>query len=438
MVDPPRAASYPSDKFREHEVIGQILKATSRTATRSGASASILCAGLLLLAPANAALAQVTPASASDTVRADTTNNLVVSSDTTKEVKHVVKKGDTLWDLAKYYLKDPFRWPEIFRRNTDVVENPHWIYPGEVIRIWGHEVKTEALARADSAGEVVSHVTEKTGFIPTQNAATAASEGGRSDMTVFASPLSRTARAAATNADVIGRLRAGAVRPGEVEAAPYAERGGGPRNPGRLTASVDRPGIKTSIVRSRFQLNDDVYIELPKGSIGAAGETFMSYVLGPDMDQYGQVVIPTGILRIETASPGRRSLARIVKQFGEILLDQNIISAPELNVPTGPATPLANGARGRVVYVHEEPVLPSIGHYVLVSLSSKNGVQIGDQISFIDNTTGTGDDGAAPPVIAAYGQVVRATPYAASVIITHQVQPTIRDDMPVRLTGKTP
>src|SRR5215203_2185395 len=44
------------------------------------------------------------------------------------EVTHVVKKGDTLWDIAKAYLKDPFRWPEVFQRNTDVVENPHWIY----------------------------------------------------------------------------------------------------------------------------------------------------------------------------------------------------------------------------------------------------------------------------------------------------------------------
>jgi LysM repeat protein len=419
-------------------VIGKILKATSRTATRSGVRASILCAGLYLLAPANAAIGQVAPASASDTVRADTTNNLVVSSDTTKEVKHVVKKGDTLWDLAKFYLKDPFRWPEIFRRNTDVVENPHWIYPGEVIRIWGHEVRTEALAHADSAGEVVSHVTAPTGFIPTQNAAPPVSQGGRSDMTIFASPLSRAARAAEANNDVIGRTRGSAVRPGEVEAAPYAERGGGPRNPGRLVASVDRPGIKTSLVRSRFQLNDDVYIELPKGSAGAVGETYISYVLGPDLDQFGQVVIPTGILRIESASPGRRSLARIVKQFGEVLLEQNLVATSGMTFATGAASPVGNGARGKVVYVHEEPVLPSIGHYVLVSLSSKNGVQVGDEVTFVDNTTGTGEDGPAPPVIAGVGVVVRTTPYAASVIITHQVQPTIRDDMPVRLTGKTP
>lgn len=48
---------------------------------------------------------------------------------------YTVKKGDTLWDISQRFNDSAWQWPDLWREN-DQLPNPHWIYPGERIRLF--------------------------------------------------------------------------------------------------------------------------------------------------------------------------------------------------------------------------------------------------------------------------------------------------------------
>jgi hypothetical protein len=69
---------------------------------------------------------------------------------------YTIKKGDTLWDISRHFYDSPWVWPDLWRQN-DYIGNPHWIYPGERIRIFGRE-GTERVSRIRSPSELLPKV----------------------------------------------------------------------------------------------------------------------------------------------------------------------------------------------------------------------------------------------------------------------------------------
>lgn len=87
--------------------------------------------------------------------------------------KYVVKRGDTLWGISGKFLKNAWRWPELWGMNLRQIRNPHLIYPGQILWL---EIKNGRarlrMARKISGGGTVHvsprvRVEEKHTAIPT-------------------------------------------------------------------------------------------------------------------------------------------------------------------------------------------------------------------------------------------------------------------------------
>lgn len=337
---------------------------------------------------------------------------------------HVVKTGDTLWDLAGAYLSDPFLWPEIYRINTDVVEDPHWIYPGEVLQIPGPGELTVA---ADQPLPVEQGVEDQRPVGPTifARAQTGPNYG----------PRQLTANRRVASPDEVERA---AVREGEFIAAPWMDRNGGPEQHGRIVATSELPGIAQASDPIRLAPHDRIYVTLPRDVGATVGERYLSYELGPAMPQ-GQIVVPTGILVVEKPGTDAATLVRIERMFGEVKVGNRFIPLERIQLPADarPA-PVDLGVRSRVIWVASKAVLPSIQHYLLIDASRKDGVSLGDQFTLwkggVDHDRGV----KLPAQPVALAQVVRVTERGATVMIVDQVQPKVREGMEARLTAKMP
>jgi LysM repeat protein len=349
---------------------------------------------------------------------------------------HTVKKGDTLWDIAKQYLNDAFLWPEIYRINTDVVEDPHWIYPNEVLKLPANAVATTG------GSEVTTVVDDRMSPMPATDLTEAPRARGA---TVFSLSASRRVATVSRFGASATAFPHPAVRVGETYAAPWLDRANGPSDQGTIVGSAEISGIATNTPRSRMLNEERAYITLPKDVVPSRGDRFLAFQLGPVLENGSQMVEPTGVLEVERAENGDASTVRIITQYSNVEAGQGIVPIDHFTLGNDarPA-PLMLGTEGKVVYIAQNSVLPSLQSYVVIDVTAKDGAKIGDQYTLYAArhsvlVKGRGDMRATvPEERIALGQVVKVTDRGTTLMLVDQQNPAVKIGTKARLTARMP
>jgi LysM repeat protein len=355
----------------------------------------------------------------------------LVAQEATQPKTHTVKRGDTLWDLAKTYLGDSFLWPEIYRLNTDVVQDPHWIYPGEVLKLPGEVTKAVAAAPEPVVPEPTT---------PTVPVPIATPPAAPSSPTIFAQAPAVEVVASPPSRSYVQAEPA--VRFGEALAAPWVDQPGGPHDWGKIIRPADLSVHELAEEGVAFSLFDDVLFAPPHGAMFTPHTRYLVYVLGPYYEDFGQIVIPTGVVEvIRSPANGDAGVARIMKMFTHMEPNQRLmpLDTSAMSVAGFPSA-VTNGHTGTVRWLYSQPLLPSIQQYLVIDIARAQGIVAGDRIELYQARQRPLEEGelGMPEISVGRAQIVKVTPFGATAVINAVRQPKIQPGTSARITAKMP
>ena len=355
---------------------------------------------------------------------------------------HTVKKGDTLWDVSRAYLGDPFLWPQIYKLNTDVVEDPHWIYPGEVLRLAAAPGQTAVPAQdtpppvpaqAAPAPMPQREVVDTPPPVPMRvTGETGTEEQG---MELF------RRRRVASVANAFSTYRAvkfHPVRAGEFYSGGFLTEGDS-FSFGKLLGPVTPEQIESGRARAAVQVFTKVAVSPPEGGSYAVGDLLLVADRHEGPVGYGEIVVPTGLVRV-TGNNGGQAVGDVVSVFGPIRDGQAVLPVEKFMDP-GPADyqKVGNGVEGHVLVARDLRELRLPQNVLFLDIGKRDGVALGDLFE-ARRAPGPQPRAMADAVdeVMVTLQVIHVRNRTATVSVRNVISPDVPPGTRVKLVAKLP
>jgi len=367
---------------------------------------------------------------------------------------HTVSPGETLWSISQMYFADPLLWPEIYRLNTNVVEDPHWIYPGEVL-VLGPVVG--GVPPGDTVVAVPSDTTTAAAdTVPAVGGDTIAAvpdtmPADTSQLLVEPPPPQPVSEGAETMFDrrrttqqrVQDVLRAYSHQPyrplraGEFYAAGFLTEN--ERLPwGTVIGVTTPPAIYRLSDRSTAMPYDEVSIKPPSRASYHVGDSLLIVRIDRAIQfgDWGEVVVPLGIARV-TGVEDEQVLARVITQFGRIRDGHlSLPLEPFKNPGEVRPTPIEHGLEGHLLASRDSRAIAGPQQFFFIDKGRSEGVVLGDVFEVY--RPASGDVGSPSEEVRAVLMIVHTREHSATGLILQIVHPGLEPRMPVRLVKKMP
>jgi len=326
---------------------------------------------------------------------------------------HTVRRGDTLWDLAARFLADPFGWRTIFELNPDVVEDPHWIYPGEELRIPGAVTRVDD-ARVERAGDYLANLDDDRGRYPEGSIFRQPRDGG-SGLADLA--LDQRPPLAAVTADDFHRAPLLATR-GELGAE-------------GMTVRVAEENPLDLRLPTAARQNVDVVLALG-GLDPAVGDSLKGVRREREEGVRGEVVVPKALLRVNRlwADSAR---ATVIKMYGDYAVDDPVIAVSPYDLdPAARPEPVDSDLTGAVVAFEVPQVLLGPGEFLFLDVGGERGALLGDEFAVFSRNERDGA-GSSPSDALAVVRIVHVASQTSTGRVVSVRDPGMRAGDPVRL-----